>query len=164
MAKKKQSKKRTKAREKRSQRGWSLRSNRSATTTLAESEATEAPTAESVPAVPPVDQPAAPSVLERIPPVARWGLLVTLAATIGTAVAIQHTVQLGLTAGVATLLAGGAFLVSFLPPSLRKRPGDGAAIGFGRATGHERPEPNTTDDTPTANRAARRRARREGAE
>lgn len=161
MANKKRSKKREEARRKRSQRGWSLRSNRVASVPDAAPEST----AEVVPAVPEVDAPAPTSILERIPPVARWGLLVTVAAVIGVLTGVSHTVQLGLTAAVATFLAGAAFLASYLPPSLRRRPGDTAAIGFGRATGHERPDGASDAATPpTASRAARRRARREEGE
>ena len=166
MAKKTRSKKREAARRKRSQRGWSLRANQSAHETLAAAESEDAApgAAGAVPAVPPVDAPAQPSLLERVPPVARWGLMVTFALVVGTVVGMNHTVQLGFTASLATLLAGGAFLLSYLPPSLRERPGDGAAVGFGRATGHARPDPESESEAPLANRAARRRARREGAE
>ncbi len=163
MSKKMKSDKRTQARRKRNQRGLGLRSNRSPHDALAEAE-TEELVAASVPAVPPVDAPAKPSILERVPPVARWTLMVTFAIVVGVVVGMNHTVKLGVTGAIATLLAGGAFLVSYLPPSLRRRPGDGAAIGFGRATGHDRPDPNAAEDAPLANRAARRRARREGAE
>ena len=115
-----------------------------------------------MPVVPPIDAPAPRSLLERVPPVVRWIGLVTVALVIGTLVATNHTVKLGATACVATLLAGGAFLVAFLPPSLRERPGDGAAVGFGRATGHARPAADDAaeEDAPP-NRAARRRARKE---
>ena len=166
MAKKSKSKKREDARRKRSQRGWSLRGNRSAHDTLAATEAVQGDELETdaVPAVPAVDAPAPRSFLERVPPVTRWGLMVTFAIVVGVVVGMNHTVQLGLTAGVATLLAGGAFLAAYLPPSLRERPGDGAAVGFGRATGHERPDPTADDDAPLANRAARRRARKDGAQ
>ena len=165
MAKKTKSNKRADARRKRNQRGLGLRSNRSPHDTLAAAEAElQGPSRDAAPAVPSVDAPAHPSILERVPPVARWMLMITFAAVVGVVVGMNHTVKLGLTGGLATLMAGGAFLVSYLPPSLRKRPGDGAAIGFGRATGHERPDPSAEDDAPLANRAARRRARREGAE
>lgn len=160
---KKKTHKREAARRKRSARGWSTRSNRSPSglgdvDQMASSEAS-GPTA---PAVPPVDAPAPPSMLERVPPVARWIGLVTVSAIIAVLVGVNHTVQLGLTAGAATLLAGGAFLAAFLPPSLRKRPGDGAAVGFGNATGHKRPAEEESDGGDALpNRAARRRARKE---
>jgi hypothetical protein len=163
MAKKTKSKKRTDARRKRNQRGLGLRSNRSAQDTLAAAESGESEAA-SMPAVPPVDAPARRSLLERVPPVARWTLMVTFAIVVGVMIGMSHTVKLGVTGAIATFLAGSAFLVSYLPPSLRSRPGDGAAIGFGRATGHDRPDPDADEDGTLANRAARRRARREGAE
>ena len=162
MAKKTRSKKREAARKKRSQRGWSTRANRSPEDPPEEGDALSA--SAEVPAVPLVDAPAPPSFLERMPWWARWAILVAVSVIIGILAGANYTVQLGLTAGVATLLAGGAFLAALLPPTLRERPGDSAAVGFGRATGHERPDPGDADDAPTANRAARRRARREGAE
>ena len=164
MAKKSKSKRRSDTSRKRSQRGWSLRANRSPHETLAAAEEASASDGSDsgIPAVSAVDAPAPKSLLERVPPVARWGLMVTFALVVAVVVAMNHTVQLGLTAGVATLLAGGAFLAAYLPPTLRERPGDGAAVGFGRATGHERPDANSDEDAPLANRAARRRARKEG--
>jgi len=102
--------------------------------------------------------------VERLPWWARWVMLGAVALLVGVLTAMNFTVQLGLTAGVATLLAGGSFLAAFLPPSLRERPGDTAAVGFGRATGHTRPDASTSDEPPLANRAARRRALRDGAE
>jgi len=160
---KKKTAKREASRRKRSARGWSTRSNRSPSGLGTADQVDSAEAAgPPVPAVPPVDAPAPPSLLERVPPVARWTGLVTLSAVIGVLVGVNHTVQLGLTAGVATLLAGGAFLAAFLPPSLRKRPGDGAAVGFGNATGHERPtEDEPEEEGALPNRAARRRARKE---
>jgi len=160
----KKSAKRQAARRKRNARGWSTRSNRSPRGMHLDGgdAAPESAAENNVPAVPPIDAPAPRSFLERVPPVARWTGLVTLAAVIGVLVATNHTVQLGLTAGIATLLAGGAFLAAFLPPTLRQRPGDGAAVGFGRATGHERPrEDEPEEGTALPNRAARRRARKE---
>ena len=161
MAKNGSSTKRSAAKKKRSQRGWSMRSNRTPTDPREEAE-TEAITPVSVAdPLPSVDAPATPSMLEQMPWWGRWVLLVSIALVIGTLTGANYTVQLGLTAGLATLLAGGAFLASFLPPALRDRPGDGAAVGFGRATGHQRPSDAAEDEPPPANRAARRRARRE---
>jgi hypothetical protein len=161
---KKKSTKRDAARRKRNARGWSTRSNRTPSTLNqggGEGEPVRA-TSSDVPALPPIDAPAPRSLLERVPPVARWLGLVSVSLVIGSLVAVNHTVQLGLTAGLATLLAGGAFLAAFLPPSLRKRPGDGAAVGFGRATGHKRPAADDADeDQAPPNRAARRRARKD---
>jgi hypothetical protein len=167
MANDKRSNKKDAARRRRSKRGWSLRSNRSAQDTLAESAAAaeaEDSAVGAAGAVPSIDLPASPALIERVPPVMRWGLMITLAAVVGVMVGLNYTVQLGLTAGVAMLLAGGAFLAAYVPPTLRDRPGDDTAVGFGRSTGHDRPDATAIDDQPHANRAARRRAKKEGAE
>lgn len=154
---KKKSNRREAARHKRNARGLSLRSNRSP---MSEAEAPEEQVVVDV--VPSVDRPVAPSLFERMPPKVRWGGLALVAVFIGIVAGLNHTVEIGLMCFLATLLAGGAFLAAYIPPSLRSRVGDDTAVGFGMATGHAREgmEDDADDDAPTPNRAQRRRAQR----